>query len=401
MQKVGSRPFLVTLSLFIALSLINPTKASAAEGISELTFDSSSYSIGDEISLEFSVEAPSNPKYNYKVGVSFNGIVNNFSFSGTSDLIEGTLSSGKWRMLVKIPADTIGDRYSVYFKPLGKQGPFPKNLKLAANYSAIVNIFGKSPPTYPEIQVSNSKIDKSNYVPGDSVSISFETAILSGQVNEDTERPIISLKDVRTGNLIYPIINNKRSKPLVIGSYQTGIWTSKFQLMSNMLSTEISIVLTIPGKSNLSSVKTDLGIITINSPIPEVQVLSIKYDKKIYKTTDKLEVFFQTLSSGFASSDSVKPYLIFTDIDRTDLSEKIIPELLSGTINDGQWRATVSVPTTIKPGDYFLGFYNESGTIRGLGPVIKVGTEIRCIKGKLSKKILVTNPKCPSGYKKA
>jgi hypothetical protein len=87
-----------------------------------------------------------------------------------------------------------------------------------------------------------------------------------------------------------------------------------------MLSTEISIVLTIPGKSNLSSVKTDLGIITINSPIPEVQVLSIKYDKKIYKTTDKLEVFFQTLSSGFASSDSVKPYLIFTDIDRTDLS---------------------------------------------------------------------------------
>jgi hypothetical protein len=400
MQKVGSRPFLLTLSLFIALSLINPTKASAAEGISELTFDSSSYSIGDEISLEFSVEAPSNPKYNYKVGVSFSGIVNNFSFSGTSDLIEGTLSSGKWRMLVKIPADTIGDRYSVYFKPLGK-GPFPKNLKLAANYSAIVNIFGKSPPTYPEIQVSNSKIDKSNYVPGDSVSISFETAILSGQVNEDTERPIISLKDVRTGNLIYPIINNKRSKPLVIGSYQTGIWTSKFQLMSNMLSTEISIVLTIPGKSNLSSVKTDLGIITINSPIPEVQVLSIKYDKKIYKTTDKLEVFFQTLSLGFASSDSVKPYLIFTDIDRTDLSEKVIPELLSGTINDGQWRATVSVPTTIKPGDYFLGFYNESGTIRGLGPVIKVGTEIRCIKGKLSKKVLAINPKCPSGYKKA
>jgi hypothetical protein len=400
MQTVRSKSFILILSLFVALSLINANKASAAEGISDLTFNSASYSIGDEIALEFSVEAPNNPKYNYKVGVSFSGIVNNFSFSGTSELIEGSLSSGKWRMLVKIPVDTIGDRYSVYFKPLGK-GPVPKNLKLAANYSAIVNILGKSPPTYPEIQVSNSKIDKANYVPGESVSISFETAIMSGQVNEDTERPIISLKDVRTGNLIYPIINNKRSKPQVIGSYQTGIWTSKFQLMSNMLSTEISILLTIPGKSNLSSVKTDLGIITINSPIPEVQVLSIKYDKKIYKTTDKLEVTFQTLSSGFSSSDSVKPYLIFTDIDRTDLSEKIAPDLLSGTINDGQWRATISVPATIKPGDYFLGFYNESGTIRGLGPVIKVGTEIKCIKGKLSKKVLEINPKCPSGYKKA
>ena len=390
---------MLAISLSTNLGEFRSDQAFAAEGISGINFNSSFYSIGDEISLDFDVNVPSNSSYNYKIGVSLSGVMYNYAFSGIAELIEGNLSSGKWRLLVKVPTDAIGDRYSISFKPTGK-GPVPKNLKLAANYSVLVNISGKAPPTYPEIKVFNSKIEKSTYTPGENVSLSFETTILSGQINEDIERPSVTFKDVRTGNLVYQIINNKRYKPIVTGSYQTGKWTSSLQLTSNMLSTEILISISTPGKSNLSDVKTELGIITVTSPIQEVLISAVKYDKKMYKKSDQIKVSFQTNSSGFISNDSVKPFLIFTDIERSDLGDVVTPELLSGTVNNGLWKAVVTVPESTKPGDYFLGFYNQAGTIRGLGPVIKVGTEIKCLKGKTTKVILEVNPKCPAGYKK-
>ena len=59
--------------------------------------------------------------------------------------------------------------------------------------------------------------------------------------------------------------------------------------------------------------------------------------------------------------------------------------------------------TALKDGDYLFAFYNRARNIQATGPVFKVRTpvktQISCVKGKTTKKVSGTNPKCPKGYK--
>ena len=75
--------------------------------------------------------------------------------------------------------------------------------------------------------------------------------------------------------------------------------------------------------------------------------------------------------------------------------------MVSGNINSGSWKAEIN--QSFKDGEYFFAFYNRESSIRETGPLVKiksaVSISITCIKGKTTKKVSGTNPKCPKGYK--
>jgi hypothetical protein len=263
-----------------------------------------------------------------------------------------------------------------------------------------ISIIGQSGPTYPQIEISNITTDKSSYVPGERIVINFQSQILSGAVNSEDDNPTVLVKDTRNNLIIRATPRTK--PPIATGSYSTGTWTTSYLLPQDMLSTQAQVEIRFPGTSNFTFGVAKGKVFSIQSLKTEVRILDVKLNKVTYQPNEPIQVTFKTSSNGLTSNDTNKPVLMLTDNEYSDFGIATPASLTSGNINSGSWKAEIM--QSYQDGDYFITFYNSEGSIRETSPLLRIRTivnlSITCLKGKVTKKVSGTNPKCPKGFKK-
>lgn len=351
---------------------------------------------GEKITVEFEISSAQHTGQKYGVSVSFMGVRLNQSFEASAELVTGDFRRGNWRAIVSIPSEVFSDTYSINFKGKGP-GNAPE-LQQIPNVLTTMRINGNSTNIYPNIQILEISTDKNTYLPGETVIINFQSLILSGAINQDTDSPVVVIKDSKSNSILY---STPRTKPPVAnGSYESGRWTATYKLPQDMLSTIAQVEIRYPGRTEITGGIAKGPLFTIQSLKPEVKIIDVKLNKTIYLPNDKIEVTFKTFATDLILNDNNRPFLILTDYEYSDLSSNIPAILVSGNLNSGLWKAEIP---NLRDGDYLFAFYNNERGIRETGPVIKIRTgaktSITCTNGKTTKKVSGANPKCPKGYK--
>ncbi len=351
---------------------------------------------GEKITVEFEITAAQNADQKYGVSVSFSGVRLNQTFEASAELVAGNFKRGNWRAIVSIPLEVFSDTYSINFKGKGP-GNAPE-LQQISNVLTTMRVNGNSTNIYPYIQILEISTDKITYLPGENVIINFQSTILSGAINQDTYPPVVIIKDVKSNSILY---STPRTKPPVAsGSYESGRWTATYKLPQDMLSTQAQVEIRYPGRNEITGGTEKGPLFMIQSLKPEVKIIDVKLNKTIYLPNDTIEVTFKTFATDLTLNESNRPFLILTDYEYSDLSPNIPTILVSGNLNSGIWKAEIP---NLRDGDYLFAFHNKERSIRETGPVIKIRTgnktTITCTKGKTTKKVSGSNPKCPKGYK--
>jgi hypothetical protein len=390
------------LSISLAITILAlgiPSQSFAAEGITQISLSTSVARPGEKIIIEFEINAPQNADQKYGISVSLIGLRMSQSFATKAELFEGNQGMGKWRAIATIPTEVFNDTYRINFKGLGPGRP-PRNLVPISNVVPAISIIGQSGPTYPQIEISNITTDKSSYVPGERIVINFQSQILSGAVNSEDDNPTVLVKDTRNNLIIRATPRTK--PPIATGSYGSGNWTTSYLLPQDMLSTQAQVEIRFPGTSNFTFGVAKGKVFSIQSLKTEVRILDVKLNKVTYQPNEPIQVTFKTSSNGLTSNDTNKPVLMLTDNEYSDFGIATPASLTSGNINSGSWKAEIM--QSYQDGDYFIAFYNSEGSIRETSPLLRIRTivnlSITCLKGKVTKKVSGTNPKCPKGFKK-
>lgn len=397
--KLNSKRFLtVSFAILILVVGIAP-QTFAAEGITQISLSTSVAKPGEKITIEFEINAPQNADQKYGISVSFTGLRLFQSFATKAELFEGNQGVGKWRAIATIPTEIFTDTYRINFKGLGPGRP-PRNLVPISNVVPAISILGQSGPIYPQIEISNITTDKASYVPGERININFQSRILSGAVNSEDENPTVLVKDTKNNLILRATPRTK--PPIATGSYESGNWSTSYLLPQDMLSTQAQVEIRFPGSSNFTFGIAKGTVFSIQSLKNEIKILDIKLNKSTYQPNEPIQVTFKTSSNGLLSNETNKPVLMLTDNEYSDFGIATPAILTSGNINLGSWSAEIK--QVFKDGDYFIAFYNSEGSIRETGPLLRIRTivnsSITCVKGKLTKKVTGTSPKCPKGFKK-
>lgn len=353
--------------VILTLLILGIPASHAAYGVSEVKFNKQVVKSGDTFTIEFKVSRPVPANEKYSINVSFSSTRD--SFNGVAELLSGNYAEGIWRGEIRTALDLFSDNFKLRLSPfVGKEKP-RDFLTLDQNYE--INIQGKPLPIAPYIEVLNIKSDKSSYQAGNTVNISFETKILFGTPNEETYNPEVRLIDLRFGGWIRP--NVKPYKPIpATGSYATGRWQVIYPLSPGLLSGQAQIVVSSPQGADKPALITNGGIFQIQSIVNEIKVSEIVLDKELYEIGSKVKVRFKTSSTNTTLNPENKPVVYITDLEQSDEATDLPTNLLSGSLDAGIWESDFTIPTTLKAGDYILAFYNKSGTIREVGPGIKV-----------------------------
>jgi hypothetical protein len=390
--------FSVSLAILI-LAFGIPPQSFAAEGVTQISLSTSVARPGEKITIEFEINAPQNADQKYGISVSFTGIKFAQSFVTKAELIEGNQGVGKWRAIATIPTEVFSDTYRISFKGVGPGRP-PRNLVPISNIVPAISIIGQSGPVYPQIEISNITTDKSSYVPGERVTINFQSQVLSGAVDFEDANPTVLIKDTKNNLILRATPRTK--PPIAAGSYESGNWSTSYLLPQDMLTTQAQVEIRFPGTSIFTSGIAKGTVFSIQSLKTEIKILDVKLNKSTYQPNEPIQVTFKTSSNGLTSNDTNKPVLMLTDNEYSDFGIATPASLTSGNINSGSWKAEIM--QSYQDGDYFITFYNSEGSIRETSPLLRIRTivnlSITCLKGKVTKKVSGTNPKCPKGFKK-
>ena len=402
-MSVGlKRSFKHSLSVSLAILILAfgiPPQSFAAEGVTQISLSTSVARPGEKITIEFEINAPQNADQKYGISVSFTGIKFAQSFVTKAELIEGNQGVGKWRAIATIPTEVFSDTYRISFKGVGPGRP-PRNLVPISNIVPAISIIGQSGPVYPQIEISNITTDKSSYVPGERVTINFQSQVLSGAVDFEDANPTVLIKDTKNNLILRATPRTK--PPIAAGSYESGNWSTSYPLPQDMLTTQAQVEIRFPGTSIFTSGIAKGTVFSIQSLKTEIKILDVKLNKSTYQPNEPIQVTFKTSSNGLTSNDTNKPVLMLTDNDYSDFGIATPASLTSGNINSGSWKAEIM--QSYQDGDYFIAFYNSEGSIRETSPLLRIRTivnlSITCLKGKVAKKVSGVNPKCPKGFKK-
>jgi hypothetical protein len=390
--------FSVSLAILI-LAFGIPPQSFAAEGVTQISLSTSVARPGEKITIEFEINAPQNADQKYGISVSFTGIKFAQSFVTKAELIEGNQGVGKWRAIATIPTEVFSDTYRISFKGVGPGRP-PRNLVPISNIVPAISIIGQSGPIYPQIEISSITTDKSSYVPGERVTINFQSQVLSGAVDFEDANPTVLIKDTKNNLILRATPRTK--PPIAAGSYESGNWSTSYLLPQDMLTTQAQVEIRFPGTSIFTSGIAKGTVFSIQSLKTEIKILDVKLNKSTYQPNEPIQVTFKTSSNGLTSNDTNKPVLMLTDNEYSDFGIATPASLTSGNINSGSWKAEIM--QSYQDGDYFITFYNSEGSIRETSPLLRIRTivnsSITCTKGKTTKKFSGANPKCPKGFKK-
>jgi hypothetical protein len=295
-----------------------------------------------------------------------------------------------------VPGNIYSGDFALSFSIKGSQENNKSQLSSGSQRIGI-QILGKPVPIPPLIEIFNVKTDKQLYTGGSIIRISFETKIVYGKPNEETSDPQVSLWDLRDNYYLRPTTN--RGKPIIAtGNYTTGKWTLDYPIQPLTLSTTAQIYVKTPRGYDLPDLTTKGEVIQIQGLVNEIKISDVKLDKENYEPKSKVRVTFSTSASETTLHSANKPFIILTDLERSDLSANLETTLISGTLNDGRWMAEFNAPEinqSISPkNSYLLGFYNLSGSIREIGPELRIRKSqvMRLVEPSALKLILGTDP---------
>jgi hypothetical protein len=356
----------VILSLLVSLATpILP--ASAAYGLTNLVISNENPKSNDIFTVEFEVSRPIGIDQKYQIVIGFSS--SRDSFSGVADLYEGNYSQGKWRAKITVPGDIYSGDFTLTFTPKGSQENNKDQISAGSKRIGL-KITGIPVPIPPLIEVSNIKADKQVYSGGSIIRITFDTKILGGTPNVETENPQVKLWDLRFNSYLRPTTN--RGKPITaIGNYTVGKWSVDYPIEPLTLNTTAQIYVDTPRGYDNPSLVTKGEIVQIQGLVNEIKISNVRLDQKQYEPNSKVRVTFSTSSIDTILNSSNKPFIILTDLELSDLSSNIETTLVSGTINSGEWMAEFTAPelNLFNPpkNSYLLGFYNSARTIRDIG----------------------------------
>lgn len=359
--------------LSLLVSFIFPIQpASAAYGLSNLVISNPNPKSNDVFTVEFEVSRPIPIDQKYQIAIGFSS--SRDSFSGIAELYEGNYSQGKWRAKVSVPGDIYSGDFTLTFTPKGSQEN-NKNQITTGPQRISLKILGIPVPTPPFIEVSNIKADKQIYSGGSIIRITFDTKILGGTPNVETTDPQVRLWDLRFDSYLRPTTN--RGKPIVaIGNYTVGKWSVDYPIEPLTLNTTAQIYVDTPRGYDNPSLVTKGEVVQIQGLVNEIKISNVRLDQKQYEPKSKVRVTFSTSSTETVLNSSNKPFIILTDLEQSDLSNNIETNLVSGTINSGEWVAEFNAPelNLFNPpkNSYLLGFYNTARTIRDIGPELVI-----------------------------
>jgi hypothetical protein len=384
----------LTVIICLIFTFIQQSPVFAANGISNVQFSNQAPKINDVFTLEFDVKRIIVPEQKYQIVVGFSS--SRDSFFGNAELYEGDYASGKWRAKITVPGNIYSGDFALSFSVKGSQENNKSQLSSGSQRIGI-QILGKPVPIPPLIEIFNVKTDKQIYTGGSIIRISFETKIVYGKPNEETSDPQVSLWDLRDNYYLRPTTN--RGKPIIAtGNYTTGKWTLDYPIQPLTLSTTAQVYVKTPRGYDLPDLTTKGEVIQIQGLVNEIKISDVKLDKENYEPKSKVRVTFSTSASETTLHSANKPFIILTDLERSDLSANLETTLISGTLNDGRWMAEFNAPEinqSIAPkNSYLLGFYNLSGSIREIGPELRIrkSQEIKIVEPPVLKLTLGTAP---------
>lgn len=360
---------LTAFAIGLVLLIYSAPSSYASFGVSEMKFSQQTFRAGDAFTMEFKVSRPVPADEKYSIRIGFDSTRD--SFFGMAELKSGNYSEGIWQGQIRIASDLFSDFFTLRLSPVvGKEKP---KLFLTQDQNYRIYVQGKPLPVAPLIEVSNITAEKSSYQAGETVVINFDTKILFGSPNEETYNPEVRLIDLRFGGWIRP--NVKPYKPIAAtGSYTTGKWQVKYPLSPALLSGQAQIVVHSPQGADKPALITNGNIFQIQGIVNEIKISDIVLDKDSYEIGSKAKVSFKTTSTNTTLNSDNKPIVYITDLEQSDEATDLPTNLISGSLDAGNWGSEFTIPSTLKPGDYILAFYNKSGTIREVGPGIKVRT---------------------------
>lgn len=362
----------VTIIVCLIFSFIQHSPVFASFGISNVQFSNQNPKINDVFTLEFEVNRIIVPDQKYQIVVGFDS--SRDSFYGNAELYEGNHASGKWRAIITVPNGIYSGDFRLSFSAKGSQED-KKNQISSGSPQVRIRIIGIPVPMPPLIEVFNIKTDKQIYTGGSIIRITFDTKILYGKPNEETSDPSVILWNLRDNSFLRPTTN--RMKPIVAtGNYSTGKWTLDYPIQPLTLSTTAQVYVSTPRGYDSPDLTTKGEVIQIQGLVNEIKISDVKLDKDSYEPKSKVRVTFSTSASETTLHSANKPFIILTDLERSDLSANLETTLISGTLNDGRWMAEFSAPEinqfTPPKNSYLLGFYNSSGSIREIGPELRI-----------------------------
>jgi len=353
----------ILVTILMVVGLIAPVASNAALGAYNFKLDSSNINAGQTVTVNFEVDIAVDPNAKYKLALIFSSLRD--SFSGTAILVSGDYAKGLWEAKLICPSNA----FTGQFRPSIRFLDTKRNITIV-DPVPVLNVTGKPVPVQPRISVSDIKTDKYSYTPGENLLITFDTTIL-GAKTEDTTNPEVTVRDLRSGNLIRP--SQPPYKPIVAtGDYSIGKWSVKYPLPTNLFSSQVLIEIYTPRGPEYPATVSKSAVFEIVSNMREIKISDIKLDKGTYEAGSKAKVTFSTTTQDTNLNQLNQPFLIISDIENSDLSPEIYPSLISGTINSGLWSAEFIVPNYLKAGDYLLAFYNKAFSIREIGPTLKI-----------------------------
>jgi len=366
----------IKIRLILVVSLIfsftQQQPVFALSKISNITFSNQTPKASDVFTLQFEMSSDLPKDSENLIGIYLYSVRD--SFSAVAKLYEGDYLKGGWRATVTVPKDIYTGEFKLLFTELdnsGKKIAAKNDFKVDQSNFTAIKILGKPIPAPPFIEVLNITTDKEIYSGGSTVRISFDTKILAGTPNEETYNPEVKLWGTKFNEFLRP--GTYPYKPIEAkGNYISGKWIVDYPIGALALSTMAQIYIATPRGYDQESLITKGKIVQLQSPLNEIVISDINLDREVYEEKTKVRVTFSTNSIESSLNSANKPFIILSDLENSDLSDKIETTLISGTLSKGQWLAEFDAPAFYRFDppieSYSLKFYNSAGTIRETGP---------------------------------
>lgn len=348
-QLIGTKAFTFTAVTPVAPSI----------SISNVSLDNYSVVAGESVYVRFSASSTSLPYglVNPTVSILYGEDCEdeNCGVSESAELVSGDSSAGTWSVGLDIPSTSLSGNYvlTIFFgKNKGTPGAYYK-------HSQTITVSGIAPPTVAPaatVSMSGISLSKTKLSSGDSLVIRLSIK----STNLPTEVPLQATifdedecEDERCSSY--------GTGKLVSGTLTNGTWEVIVPIHSELVSGTYSInygFFKLKGTSGAIRTMSDAIVVSGIPPITSkttIQFFNFNPTKSSVRAGDVLDVQFDLKTTGVSPADSPQVFLSNTTGEPcADGCGLGYAKLVKGSISGGSWVASISIPNSVRSGNYKL-----------------------------------------------
>ena len=351
-QMIGSR----------SVVFAQPVAAPASISISEISISAMTANAGDSVRVQF-VSKTTSLATGQEAYVSINSYedceVEGCSVGGPANLISGDSSNGTWLSALTIPTTAISGEYTITIY-------FPKLKGITGFYyrhptRITIKGIAPTPPAPPtSIVLGQLTLNKTDFKIGETLIIRLPVKTSNLPTGVLLNASIFTTDDCEDSNC-----SSGGTGKLVSGSLQDGIWEIGIPINQGMYSGTYSMnygFFKLKGASGaIGPLQSNIIKIVGVEPPPPAPPISVKISNISPKQTtinagQTLYVNFEIASSNLDANQIVQAYLFPATAD--DSCEEgcglELGKLISGSISQGVWSASIQIPSYVPTGNYNL-----------------------------------------------